>query len=368
MTVKRQLLSFGARSVDVRYGLGGVDELSRLVKSAVGKPNRALLVHAADLDPALVTRVRHMLSDAGFTYEVHAVELPEGPFVPLDAVGSVCDACAAAGITADDLVIATGDARICSLAALAAKLWQGGCACVLVPTTLDAMITAPTALPAFDTAGSHGMLWHLPEPQMVVSDVALLHDASAEDLAFGRVLIVGAFMADSRRAWEHLGELMDGLVARDDAALLDAFATTQTARRAVLSAANPSARHALEYGVTTARALRRCLGPEVPWWRLLAEGMRFEARLAVDAASMSVDDVFEQDDRLDDLGIEELPFSLGVDEFVAAIDEVRARHSNRRLFALPKHVGSIRLTAVKDDVLARHAEAYLASRAELLAG
>ena len=96
--------------------------------------------------------------------------------------------------------------------------------------------------------------------------------------------------------------------------------------------------------------------------------MRFEARLAVEAAKFDVDAVFEQDDRFDDLGIEELPFKLDVDRFIDALKETNARYSNRLLFALPKNPGIIRLTAVTDDVLVRHASAYVASRAELLEG
>ena len=37
------------------------------------------------------------------------------------------------------------------------------------------------------------------------------------------------------------------------------------------------------------------------------------------------------------------------------------------MLSLPKRPGTIRLSSVDDEVLARHAEAFLASRAELLA-
>ena len=79
-----------------------------------------------------------------------------------------------------------------------------------------------------------------------------------------------------------------------------------------------------------------------------------------------VDDVFEQDDRLDDLGIPELPFELDPVRFIEAFRAQQALRSNRLLVALPRTPGTIRLAGVEDDVLERHAQAYTASRADLL--
>ena len=42
--IRRQLINFQNRSVDVRVGLGAFDELSRMFASAVGKPKRAMVV------------------------------------------------------------------------------------------------------------------------------------------------------------------------------------------------------------------------------------------------------------------------------------------------------------------------------------
>ena len=90
--------------------------------------------------------------------------------------------------------------------------------------------------------------------------------------------------------------------------------------------------------------------------------MRFEARLAVDVCDFSVDEMFAQDDHLEDLGIEELSFSLDPDAFIDALRAERFRRSNRFQFALPKHPGIIRLASVEGEVLERHARAFLASR------
>lgn len=42
--IRRQLINFQNRSVDVRVGFGAFDELSRMFSSAVGKPKRAMVM------------------------------------------------------------------------------------------------------------------------------------------------------------------------------------------------------------------------------------------------------------------------------------------------------------------------------------
>ena len=365
VTVRRQLLNFSSRSVDVRMGSRALDELSRMVRGTVGLPKRAALVAAGSLGAELETEIRHELVDAGFT--VTRIVLPDGDELQsMGAVTSVLEDLGHMGATRDDVLVCAGDAVACSVGSLAAKLWCGGMSCALIPTTFDAMITVATSMEPLSAGGVSGVAWMTPEPSLVVCDIDFVTESSLSERACGYVYLMGSLLADSRRSWDRMGELVPRLVEGDPRAYVDALAAAQLARRAVVTAANPSARNALQYGLTCARALRACLGGGVPWHVLHAEGMRFEARLAVEAAKFDVDAVFEQDDRFDDLGIEELPFKLDVDRFIDALKEANARYSNRLLFALPKNPGIIRLTAVTDDVLVRHASAYVASRAELL--
>ncbi len=365
MTVKRQLLNFGGRSVDFRLGENAIDELSSLARGAVGRPRRAALVLDGTLGPERELVVARSLEDAGFEVRTHAV--PAGPKSVDDAV-ALMDLFAADAITSEDLIVGAGAIHTMGLVSFSAKLWCGGAQSLLVPSTLDAMVIAATSALPLSTPGSSGMVELRPEPTMVVADLSLAEEAGPEANAAGFTLMVGTHLADGKRSWDRLGGNIARLVEGDSIALSDAVATSQTARRTVLSAANPSARAALEFGVTTARALRACLGEDCPWWQLLAEGMRFEARLAVDAASYPVDDMFDLDDRLFDLGIEELAFDLDADRFLEAIRTERFRRCNRLLFALPRTPGTIRLTSVEDEVLERHAEAYLSSRRELFRG
>lgn len=365
MTIKRQLLNINQKSVDVRTGPGVFEELPRIVAAAVGMPKRALfVVREGDL-PEHAVEVRRALVDAGFSVAEHLLPAGDGSAPRFSLVGDVLGGCASAGLTADDLVIALGDASVCTLACYAALLWCGGASCTLIPTTLDAMLTLATEPMPLDVEGGAAMVSMRPAPTMMLCDLDLIPPMGADERLLGRVLMVGAALAEGRRAWDRLVDLAPRVAADDPLALGEMMNATQLARRNVVKAANPSARHALEYGRATARALAACLGPGVPEWALRAEGMRFEARLAVEAARLDPEVVFDQDDLFEELGIEEVGFSLEAAELAASIKREHARRSNRFLLPLPKSVGSIRLAAVPDDILLRHASAYAASRAEL---
>ncbi len=363
MTLRRLLLNFGPRSVDFRIGVDGLSEVKKLALGAVGVPLRCLVVSDGSLGAERLASLKLSLMDGGFTVTVH--DVATAPRARLADAEDLFDAFGRAGITQGDLVVATGAAATCALAAFCARLWCAGTPCLLVPATLDGFVTASTAGPVFDTDASFGLVSLRPEPSVVLADVSLLAGAAPRDLALGRVLLAGAHLADSKRSWTRFIEDAPRIAAGDELALIQAVCTSQTGRRLVLTSANPSSRHGLEFGQTSARALRACLGPDVPWAQLLAEGMRFEARLGVDASSFPVDDMFSFDDALADLGIEELPMRLDPDAFVRAIRADQEARTNRRLFALPKALGSIRLAGVDDDLLRAHAEAFLASRAEI---
>lgn len=366
MTIKRQLLNFGGRSVDFRIGAGALSEFSRVVRGVVGRPVRAFLLYGPEVGEGVVDRIARELIDAGFSLERSSWTGGAGALT-LSEVEAVLGRIAESGVNADDVIVAAGGTATTSLGSYAARLWCGGTPCVLVPTVLSGMVTAATEAVPLAVPGVEGRAGLRPEPAMVFCDISLLEGPADPE---GTVPMMGAALADSKRSWERFKENASRLGAGDAVAVVDALCNAQTARRTVIASANPSARHALSYGVTTARALRACLarrGEDVPWWHLLAEGMRFEARLATEAGKLPVDEVFEQDDCLCDLGVDELPLTVDVDEFLGALEAENARWTNRLFFALPKGFGAIRLTKVDDEVLRRHAEAYLASRAELVA-
>ena len=368
--IRRQLINFQNRSVDVRVGLGAFEELSRMFASAVGKPKRAMVVWNTVVSERFGEVVDHALVDAGFAVSQLLLEVsPDG--ATLADADVVFGALSANGITCDDLVVAVGDAATCSVVCWCANQWCGRTECALLPTTFDAMLTVATTMEPLVASGDHALpaIAVRPEPGLVVCNLDLVREADPEDLKLGYAVLVGTVLSSSKSRWNQFSETVPEILAGEEVALVNAVQWSQTARKDVLMATNPSARHALDFGKTGERTLRVCLGKaatQVPAYQLLSEGMRFEARLAHDACDFDIDYVFEVDDCLEDFGIEELAFDLELEAFIAEFRRQQFALSNRTMLPLPAALGAIRLNAVDDDVLERHAAAYLASRKELL--
>lgn len=368
--IRRQLINFQNRSVDVRVGLGAFEELSRMFASAVGKPKRAMVVWNAAVSERFGEVVDHALVDAGFAVSQLLLEVsPDG--ATLSDADVVFGALSANGITCDDLVVAIGDAATCSVVCWCANQWCGRTECALLPTTFDAMLTVATTMEPLVASGDHALpaIAVRPEPGLVVCNLDLVREAGPEDLKLGYAVLVGTMLSSSKSRWNQFSETVPEILAGEEVALVNAVQWSQTARKDVLMATNPSARHALDFGKTGERTLRVCLGNaavQVPAYQLLSEGMRFEARLAHDACDFDIDYVFEVDDCLEDFGIEELAFDLEPEAFIAEFRRQQFARSNRTMLPLPAALGAIRLNAVDDDVLERHAAAYLASRKELV--
>lgn len=362
--IRRQLVNFGGFGCDYRIGAGALDEFSRLVSGVVGTPHRAALIRLEGEDETVLERMRRGLIDAGFSVFERAL----GPVESFDAACSIDiqGFLADSGVTHDDIVVGVGDMALCSLVSYVAYSWCGGTACVLVPTSLEAMAMAATTMDGLSVSGRRGIVSLNPRVSLVVNDLDLVMAAPFDRNAVGIARLLAAALAESRRSWETFGSKISGFLAGEEIAYIDVLGMAQTAWSGVIKASNPSSRKAFNYGMFSARALRACLGDSVPWQVLVAEGMRFEARLAHDACGLDLDVVFEQDDRLADLGFEAVGFSLASENFIDALKREAYRTSNRFMFSLPKCPGSIRLCSVDEDLLERHAGAYLASCEELL--
>ena len=103
--IRRQLINFQNRSVDVRVGLGAFDELSRMFASTVGKPKRAMVVWNDATSERFDEVVEHALVDAGFAVSQFSLEVSPAGATLADA-DAIFGALSANGITCDDLVVA----------------------------------------------------------------------------------------------------------------------------------------------------------------------------------------------------------------------------------------------------------------------
>ncbi len=365
MTVRRQLINLSDKSIELRLGFGAFDELSRYFKGVVSIPKRAVLVCDNKAHEVYGELVERSLVDAGFSVE-HLILEKTCAFASFKRAGEVFDALAQAHMTADDLVVGMGDAYLCSLVAWCARSWYSGAPCALLPLTLDAMITSALSMKPLICSGSVALQLD-PEPELVVCDLDIVAGAARADLELGYVEALASMAADSKKAWEDFCRIVPGLLRGEEIPLIDAIGWSQSARLDVHRAPSPGARCGLDFGRTIAGALAELVNPlEATSAQILAEGLRLEARLALDTCGFDIEDVFAIDDCLADLGIDEIECDIDAGELVAAVRRAQYARSNRAMFALPHAFGAIRLAHVDDETLERHVRAFADSRSGLL--
>ena len=220
--------------------------------------------------------VGRALVDAGFAVSPLVLEVSPAGATLADA-DAIFGALSANGVTCDDLVIAVGDAATCSVVSWCANQWCGRTECALLPTTFDAMLTVATTMKAARRlVGGCASRYRVPSRTglgRVTS--ALFARRTPEDLKLGYVVLVGTMLSSSKSRWNQFTETVPEILAGEEVALVNAVQWSQTARKDVLMATNPSARHALDFGKDGGRTLRACLGDaasQVPAYQLLSGG------------------------------------------------------------------------------------------------
>lgn len=356
----RQWVALRNASMDVRGGIGLSGNVAKDLRTVVGKPHACALVGERGVPDGLVDVYCRDLSDAGF--DVRPLEMPEGG-CDLARVEALDELLLGAHITSDDLVVAIGRAEALSCASLACSLWCGGVSLAEVPVNaVDAVVASVTPLP-LDVPGAPRTLAHDSAARFSVVDAALFDlDPTHEELRHAFAIMAATAACDSNKAFERLWDSVDDLVAGDEVVVLRQLLDAVKSRGRVVASTSAATRQSICYGQELAGALGSLLGDAVPASTLLADGMRFAARLAVALEQLSVDDMFTQDELLERLGLGTCEVAVDPDALVAAMREERFRRTKRFMIATPRSLGRVRLSAVPDDLLSEHVSAWCASR------
>lgn len=374
VVVRRQSLATRMGVCDMRVGVGATAQLGEALRGVVGKPRRVLVAHSADVPADVVEEVRRSLIDTGF--EFHQLELADGRAARnLDEATHAFEALASHGITADDAIVAVGDADLISTLVFVASTWCAGTVLAAVPTTLDGMVDVTVTPRALDVSAASEMLLAKGVVRLAVCDPANLPDAPDDPgTLMGRAVLVAGAVTAGETTFSELAVRADGIVAQDADTLVDEVLDITKSRCRVASSTALAVRQGLLLGMGFARAIGRCLdaagSQDTPGeGRLLAEGLRIAARLAVahqekDAEAL-IDLVFAQDALLERFGLAEVPCDLDADDVLAALRAEELSRSNRFMLALPLDFGRVRLTNVPDDLLYQHLKAWCKARRKL---
>lgn len=359
---RRQWVTLRGSSMDLRVGVGLASGCARDLASAVGRPRACALAAEKGAPADVVEELRRGLTDQGFL--VHPCELPAGEEAHgLSALEPFYGQLAQAGVTADDLVVAVGGEGCLSLVAAGCAHWCSQTMAALFPTDLASAVTCGVTPRALDVAGLPRMVAHDGSARFELCDLGVLASHSApDDVLLARAHMVAAAMADSDKAFGKLWDAADDIVAGDEAALADALVECVRSKGKVASSSSVAIRQSVEYGQALRHALRAVVPADVPESALLAEALRFSARLSAAREELSLDDMFTQDELLERLGLGYVECPVDADALLAAIKKERFSRTNRFMLALPRAIGRVRLAAVEPDALAEHVAAWCASR------
>lgn len=359
---KRQWVNLRGNSLDARVGDDLVGNMGNDLRAYVGKPRAAVLATVPEAPADVVETIRRDLSDVGFL--VHMVDLPSGPDASSTAaLESLYEGIAETGATGDDVAVAVGGVRALSTASFACHTWCGGMTLAQVPLDPTTALLAGVTPLALDLPGADQMITQDGTARYVYCDLDVIDATRTDEAAlFARALFVASAMADSDKTFGRLFDRANDIAALDRAAICEQMVDCMKSRGKIISSTSVAVRQSIGYGTTFMRALRPLVGEDVPSSTLLAEAMRFSARLSVAQGGFSIDDMLSQDELLDRLGLGFVECEVDPEAMAAALKAERFRRSNKFMLELPRALGRVRLAAVEDDQLAEHTAAWCSSR------
>lgn len=360
---KRQWVNLCGSSLDARVGDDLIGTMGNDLRAYVGKPRAAVLASVPEAPADVVEAIRRDLSDVGFF--VHMIDLPSGPEASsIAALESVFEGIAEIGVTGDDIAVAVGGVRALSTMSFACKSWCGGLTLAQVPLDPATALLAGVTPLALDLPGKKDrMVTQDGSARYVYCDLDVVDATRTDEAALlARALFAASAMADSDKTFGRLFDRANDIAALDRAAICDQMVDCMKSRGKIVSSTSVAVRQSIDYGTTFVHALRPLVGEDVPSSTLLAEAMRFSARLSVAQGGLSIDDMLTQDELLDRLELGYVECAVDPTRMAAALKAERFRRSNKFMLELPRALGRVRLAAVEDDQLVEHTTAWCSSR------
>ncbi|MCD0450872.1 3-dehydroquinate synthase [Actinocorallia sp. API 0066] len=185
----------GESPYDVVIGTGVLDELPGLV----GGRARTVAVIYSGATPRLATPVLEALEKAGYT--AHGLPVPDGEGAKsVEVLAGLWTSFAALGVTRSDAVVGVGGGAVTDLAGFAAASWLRGVRCVLVPTTLLAMVDAAVGgKTGINIAAGKNLVGAFAPPAGVLCELDALATVPHEDYISGLAETIKAgFIRDPR--------------------------------------------------------------------------------------------------------------------------------------------------------------------------
>jgi 3-dehydroquinate synthase len=338
---------------DIRVGNRLLVNLGVHLRDAL-EATKAVVIADSNVAPLYLEKVKAGLTKGGF--EVFDLIVPAGEESKSVAVAAeLWDALAMLGIGRDGVVVGLGGGVIGDLAGFVASTYMRGIACAQVPTSLLAMVDSSIGgKTAINLDDGKNLVGTFSQPSDVAADLETLQTLPAPEWENGFAEIAKSALVDGKEFYQWLVDNAGDLLAHDEAIVQQAIVQALTFKARVVAGdvkEKTGQRECLNYGHTFAHALEAVSQYRIPHGQAVAEGMRFAARLAVEAVALPESFVEMQDALLDSLGLKPIiePFSADA-LYEKMFSDKKVRNSELR-FVLVSAPGEWELVAVDPDLV-----------------
>lgn len=286
-------VNLGDRSYDIEIGSGILDSLGPLLKKAVPRATRALVIGDANTGPLYGDSAVSSLREAGIAASM--VTVPAGEqSKSLQTAGQLYDDCLNAGLERSSAIVALGGGVVGDLAGFVAATYLRGLPYVQVPTTVQAQVDASVGgKVAVDLPGGKNLVGAFHQPRLVVADVATLSSLPRRQVSSGLAEVVKHGVIQDPPFFDFLEESAKRVLALDPSLLGQVIERNCRIKGFVVEADETESglRAILNYGHTVGHAIEALRWESMLHGECVAIGMVAAARIAL-AAGVLTDAAF----------------------------------------------------------------------------
>jgi len=354
-------VALGDRSYPIVIGPGLLADTARLIRH-LPQPRVALITNVT-LWPLFGEALAKRLEDGGIT--VIPVRLPDGEeFKDWPALNYLFDALLEHSCDRKTTLVALGGGVIGDIAGFAAATYQRGVPYIQIPTTLLAQVDSSVGgKTAINHARGKNMIGAFHQPQLVLADTDVLLSLPEREFAAGVAEIVkyGIGLDAGFFAW--LESNLDGLLARETAALTEAIRRSCEIKARIVAADEretvaAGGRVLLNLGHTFGHAIETALGYGA-WLHgeAVGCGMMLAARLSRELGVLPEEDARRILTLLDRTGLPVTMPDIATDEMLEHMGRDKKNDAGVMRLILLRGIGQ---SFVESGVSAERIAAFLA--------
>ena len=359
-------VNLGPRSYTINIGTGLLDQLADLARSS-GLAGRLALVTDSNVLPLYGDRVRHLLSEAGFTVALY--EIPAGEdSKSLDRVAELYRRFLLDELDRTSGVIALGGGVVGDVAGYVAATYMRGIPYIQVPTTLLAQVDSSVGgKVGVNLPEAKNIVGSFYQPRPVIIDPKALESLAEREFRAGLAEVVKYGVIADTDLFGIVESRYDAILARDHDILEEVVGTCCKIKAGVVERdeTERGERVILNYGHTMGHAIEaagsydRFLHGEA-----VAIGMNGAARVAVELGLTDHDFVSRQARVLGSIGLPLGWSDMPVSEVFSAMKMDKKRNVGTLRLVLPCELGRVTVREGVDEALVIRVLETLKSEAE----